>query len=472
MQPKSQHFIKRSHAAIHDPQLQTALKNLKTGFVDKRRKAIDAISNFDELKAHAQGVKQHALENLDHYLTCFEQEVNSQGGQVHWAQKVDDLNHTVLEICKATHAQRIIKGKSMVGEETGLNDALEAANLEVIESDLGEYIIQLAKEPPSHIIAPAIHKIRDQVSELFYQHHHLGKRDLNEINQLVDEARKIMRQQFLTADVGITGANLLVAETGSIVLVTNEGNGDLTATLPRVHIVIASIEKIVATLEDATAIIKLLAPSATGQPITAYTSFISGPKRSADPDGPDQFHVILLDNGRSQMLGNEFRDMLRCIRCGACLNHCPIYTAVGGHAYGWVYPGPMGAVLTPIMLGLKQAHHLPNASTLCGRCEEVCPMGIPIPNLLRHHRARERQQRVSPRRWRWGMNVYMHLIRRPRLYRIITSLIIPMLHKLSRKRGAFRSLLLANGWTKMRDFPAPENNTFQRQWQRRKTTNE
>jgi L-lactate dehydrogenase complex protein LldF len=281
---------------------------------------------------------------------------------------------------------------------------------------------------------------------------------------MLDEARAVLRKEFLSAEVGMTGANMLIAETGSIVLVTNEGNADLTQTLPKVQIVIASIEKVVPTLEDATTILRLLARSATGQELSVYTTFTTGPKRPDDLDGPDTFHVLLLDNGRTAMLGNEFREMLRCIRCGACINHCPIYGAIGGHAYGWVYSGPMGAVLIPNLIGVAEAGHLPNASTLCGRCAEVCPMRIPLPRMLRQLRERQFEAKLSPKPVRWGLSGWALLARRPSLYQLATRIGVGALGLLGRRRGRFRTLPLASGWTGARDLPAPQGHTFQQMW--------
>jgi len=271
----------------------------------------------------------------------------------------------------------------------------------------------------------------------------------------------------LNADVGITGANFLVAETGSAVIVTNEGNGDLTNTLPRVHIVTAGIEKVIPTLEDTSTLLRLLARSATGQEMSVYTTYSSGPKRKDDLDGPDQFHVVLLDNGRSQMLGNEYHEMLRCIRCSACMNHCPVYGAIGGHAYGWVYPGPMGSILTPLMVGIERTTALPNACTLNGRCEQVCPMGIPLPKLLRKLRQREYDEGLTPMTTRWGLTMWALFARRPKLYAMAARLAAKVLWLLSWRRGRLRWLPLAGAWTASRDLPAPQGETFQQAWKRR-----
>jgi L-lactate dehydrogenase complex protein LldF len=278
----------------------------------------------------------------------------------------------------------------------------------------------------------------------------------------------VLRQKYFAADVGVTGANFLVAETGTSIIVTNEGNGDLTQILPKVHIVIASIEKIVPTLEDASTILRVLARSATGQDFSNYTTLSTGPKREGDPDGPEEYHVVILDNGRSNVLGTEFQDMLRCIRCGACLNHCPVYQAVGGHAYGWVYPGPIGSVVTPALVGIENARHLPNASTFCGRCEEVCPMRIPLPKMLRHWREKEFERHLQPAAIRWGLKAWAFFAKRPKLYHFATGLAARVLTNQGHGKGRLSKVPLASGWTQNRDFPAPQGKTFQQQWKERR----
>jgi L-lactate dehydrogenase complex protein LldF len=316
-----------------------------------------------------------------------------------------------------------------------------------------------------------VHLRKAQIEADFRRvHKNLPKeRNLDDPAALLAEARATLREKFLAADVGITGANFLVAETGSAVIVTNEGNGNLTATLPKVHIVLASIEKLVPTLEDMAQLMRVLARSATGQEMSVYTTLMTGPRRPDDPDGPVEHHIVIVDNSRSAMLAGKFRDMLRCIRCGACLNHCPIYHAVGGHAYGWVYPGPMGAVLTPSLIGVDQAGHLPNASTFCGRCEEVCPVRIPLPRLMRFWREREFERHLSPAAQRAGLRLWAFFVKRPRLYRIATAPAMRLLAWVGRKHGRFRWLPLASGWTRVRDFPAPQGATFQAQWRDRRS---
>ena len=471
MQSTSHAFPDNARAAVRDPQLKKALTHVKAGFIDKRAKAAAKLPEFEALRDAARDIKNHTLEHLDLYLEAYETRVIEQGGQVHWCGTAAEARDKILEICRSVDAETVTKGKSMIAEEIALNDHLEANGIEPIETDLGEYIIQLRKEPPSHIIAPAVHLTKDQIEADFRDHHdHLpADRNLEEAAALVAEARGILRQRFVKADVGITGANFLIAETGSSVIVTNEGNGDLTQILPKVHIVVASLEKVVPTLEDVSVILRVLARSATGQEFSSYTTFSTGPRRAGDLDGPGEYHVVLLDNGRSGMLGTEYQDALRCIRCGACMNHCPVYHAIGGHAYGWVYPGPIGAVLTPGLIGVEEAGHLPNASSFCGRCEAVCPMHIPLPKMMRHWREREFERHLSPLPLRAGLVFWAFFARRPALYHFFAGLKTRVLGLLGRRRGRFRRLPLAGGWTAHRDLPAPQGPTFQQLWaQKRK----
>ncbi len=460
---KPSEFHQQSQNALADEYLQATLANMKDWFATLYQQGVADTRDFDSLRQYARQIKDHTLDHLDHYLLRFEAQAKAQGTVVHWASSPESLNSIVLQICQRVAAQRIIKGKSMVSEECHLNEALLQAGMEVVETDLGEYIIQLAEEPPSHIIAPAIHKSQDQVRDLFAQHHGPGQRET--VQELVSEARQVLRQKFLQADVGIIGTNFLIAESGSIGLVTNEGNGDLASILPKVQIVTASIEKVVPRLEDAGAMLRLLVRSVLGKPISSYLSLYSGPRRPNDPDGAEEMHVILLDHRRSDILAGPYRDMLRCIRCSACLNHCPVYTQVGGHAYGAVYPGPMGSVLTPLMEGLAQAHHLPNACTDCGRCAEVCPVEIPLPDLLRQLRGDEGSQKLSKRRWRWGLALYMWLASKPVLFRLTTRLVARVMAFWGRKSGSLQRFPPAGGWMLDRDLAAPQGKTFAELWQ-------
>ena len=463
MEFRSPEFKPRAVHALQDINLQKALAMGRAGFVDKRAAAAAALPEFEALRDIAAQIKDHVLENLDHYLEQYEAAVTAVGGHVHWARDAEEARRIILGICKQAGAKRITKGKSMVSEEIGLNEALIDDGYEVVETDLGEYIIQLAGEPPSHIIAPAVHKTKEQVADLFEAAHKTTRKTT--APELVAEAREVLREKYFTAEVGITGGNFLVAETGSSVIVTNEGNGDLTQTLARVQIVTSGIERVIPTLDDLSVVLRVLARSATGQDTETYTTFATGPRRPGDPDGPEEYHVVLLDNGRSKMLGTHFQAMLRCIRCGACMNHCPVYGSIGGHAYGWVYPGPMGSVLTPLIKGMDGSYDLPNACTLNGRCKSVCPVRIPLPDLLRELRHRQFQQELTPKRQRQALRMWRFVAERPRLYHFAERLGVRALAFMARGSGRLTSLPLDPGWTKGRDLPAPAGRTFLDLWQ-------
>ena len=470
MQPTSHAFKENAHGALRNPELQRALERMKTGFIGKRLDAVRALPEFEALREQGREIKNHVLANLDWYLERYEAKVRESGGHVHWARTPDEARAIILGICRRLGAKTVTRGKTMIGEEISLNEHLEANGITPVETDLGEYIVQIRHEPPSHIIAPAVHLTKAQIERSFRETHtHLPQdRVLEEPRALVSEARTVLRKRFLDADIGITGANFLIAETGTSVIVTNEGNGDLTQLLPKAHIVLASLEKIVPTMDDAAAIMRILARSATGQEMSVYTTLSTGPRRADDQDGPGEYHVVLLDNGRSALIGTEFQEILRCIRCGACMNHCPVYASVGGHAYGWVYPGPMGAVLTPSLIGIDQGKHLPNASTFCGRCESVCPMKIPLPKMMRHYREREFERKLGSGAMRRGLKAWAFFAKRPALYHRATRIAMRVLGRLGRRAGSFYNLPLAGGWTATREFPAPQGKTFQQQWRERR----
>ncbi|TNE57521.1 MAG: iron-sulfur cluster-binding protein [Alphaproteobacteria bacterium] len=464
MKSTTSSFKENVHSELQNENLKRVFGGILQVLPLGRAMAMANLPEFDALRDQARDIKNHTLENLDFYLEAFEAKVIEQGGHVHWCETHEEARDTVLKICQTAGAKTVTKGKSMITEEMGLNAHLEANGIEPIETDMGEYIIQLAGETPSHLIGPAFHKSKEEVTELFYEHHKTQR--WTEGEDLMAEGRKVLREKYFAADVGITGANFLIAETGSTVIVTNEGNGDLTQTLPKVHIVCASIEKVVPTLEDFSQLIRVLPRSATGQEITAYTTLSTGPRRADDLDGPDEFHVVLLDAGRSKYLGTEVQEVLRCIRCSACLNHCPIYSAIGGHAYGWVYQGPIGAALDPLLLGTMEAAHLPNASTLCGRCEAVCPVRIPIPKILRHWRTEAHRQGFGTVGERSGLAFWAFFARRPWLYSLGAAWMMKALGAWGANRGAFKSLPFLSGWTLSRDMPAPEGETFQSAWKK------
>jgi L-lactate dehydrogenase complex protein LldF len=457
-------FRESAHDALNDAKLKSALGRLKTHFALRREDAAERYGDFEGLREAGRAIRDHAIANLDTLLETFERNVTARGGKVHWARDAADARTIILGILHDANARTVTKGKSMVSEEIGLNAFLEANGLIPVETDLGEYIIQLRKEPPSHIIAPAFHLHKEQVEETFRTAHTTldPKRPLDERQALVAEARTMLRASFEAADAGITGANFLSAAEGAAVIVTNEGNGDLTRLLPRTHIVLTGIEKIVPDLTDVAVLLRLLTRSATGQEISSYVSIMSGPTGERTDNA---FHVVLLDNGRSKLLGTEAQDVLRCIRCAACLNHCPIYGAIGGHAYGATYPGPIGAALNPGLIGESTYHH-PNASTFCGRCAEVCPVKIPLPKIMRHWRAKEYADGLAPRAAVFGLWLWAFAAKRPALYRLGTKIMARLL-KLASRNGAVHALPLMRGWFAVRDFPAPQGKTFQELWRER-----
>ena len=457
MQVTSPQFKASARDKIADRDLKRALDKLQGNFVKGRADRIQEFADYEAYRTAAAAVRDRALAKLDVYLDTFEKNATARGAVVHWAETPEDVNRIVVELAHQYNVRKAVKSKSMVTEECALNDALESAGVEVVETDLGEYILQLAKEPPSHIIAPVVHKTRDQISKLFAEKHRTPYK--TNIAALTLEARERLRGHFLTADMGISGANFVIAETGSTLIMTNEGNGRMVTTLPRVHVAITGIEKVVPTLEDVTLLLKLLPRHATGQSISNYISFTTGVKESNAEDGPEHFHIILLDGGRSGILASELKEILRCIRCGACMNHCPVYQTIGGHAYGWVYPGPMGSVLTPLYIGLEKAKDLPNASTLCNQCGVVCPVKIPLPDLMRKLRERQFDQGMKSWQERLGLKVWAYAAQRPALYGLLSGLAVRIL-KWMGGRTTIRSLPFGGGWTTGRDFPVPEGRTF------------
>ena len=460
------HFKARVGAKLADVKLQAALRKLQGNFVKGRADRVAELDNFEELRTHAAAIRDRALGNLDVYLEEFEKNATARGAVVHWAETAADVNRIVCELAAKYGVKKAVKSKSMVSEECALNDALEAAGVEVVETDLGEYILQLAKEPPSHIIAPVIHKGRDEISDLFAEKHQRPRK--TDITELTHEAREMLRSHFLTADMGISGANFVVAETGTTLIVTNEGNGRMTTTLPRVHVAITGIEKVVPTLEDVATLLRLLPRSATGQTISNYVSFTTGIKDAQDAAGAEHFHVILLDAGRTKLIGTDMQEMLRCIRCGACMNHCPVYQNVGGHAYGWVYPGPMGSILTPTYVGLENALDLPHASTFCNQCGVVCPVKIPLPDLMRKLREKQVERGLRPWPERLGLRAWRWLAERPAFYAAVTRIVGRLLGWLGGSRKLIHSLPFAGGWTHGRDMPAPQGKTFRELYGERK----
>ncbi|HYL97520.1 MAG TPA: LutB/LldF family L-lactate oxidation iron-sulfur protein [Blastocatellia bacterium] len=478
-------FVANYREALANPQLQRALTNATTRFTLGRQMAVDGVgAEWEPLREQARAIKAHTIVNLDHYLEEFSKRIEELGGSVFWAQDSKEANAYITGLARQNGVTLAVKSKSMMTEEIELNRALASVACEGLETDLGEYIIQLAGERPSHIIAPAIHKTRGDVADLFAEK--LGVERNDEIERMTAIARRVLRQRFASAGMGVTGCNFAVAETGTIVLVENEGNIRLTNSLPRIHVALLGIEKVVPRLEDVAAFLRLLPRSASGQKMSAYVSFLTGVKRSPTDEGPEELHVVILDNGRTEALGNpHLRESLYCIRCGACLNACPVYQKIGGHAYGWIYPGPIGSVLTPQLIGRARAADLPFASSLCGACREVCPIKINIPDMLlqlRHeihrgskepdsearqstsrpgaqsmrrlkHRAASALERLVFRLWAGAMSTRGRYVAATRIARLF-----------SRTLASDGRALPAPGWTSTRELPPLAEQSFRDIW--------
>ena len=378
----SEEFRQRAQAVVENPALQKSFRGAMDFLQTKRLAQFPDDAALQRLRDLGESIRQYSLSKLPDLLETLETKLTANGIQVHWAETPEEANRIFIDIAKAQNARAVIKGKSMVSEEVELNHALQAAGIEALESDMGEYIVQLADEKPSHIIMPAIHKTKVEIAELFAERIP-GVDYTDSVDELIQIGRKVLRDKFASADIGVSGVNVMVAETGTLCLVENEGNGRMSTTVPRVHIAITGIEKVVEKLTHVPPLLSLLTRSATGQAITTYVNMISSPRKAGELDGPDEVHLILLDNGRTQAYADpQLRSTLQCIRCGACMNHCPVYTRIGGHAYGTTYPGPIGKIISPHLLGLDSTYALATASTLCGACAEVCPVRIPIPDLL------------------------------------------------------------------------------------------
>lgn len=448
-----------------------AVQQATNRFVIGRTARVGELPQWEDLRQIGSDIRQHTMENLDVYLTCLEAAVLSAGGHVHWAESGEDARQIVLQIAKENNVKTIVKSKSMATEEIHLNHALEEAGIESLETDLGEYIIQLAGTGPSHIIVPAVHLTKEEIAALFSKH--LGIDAPTDPIELARIARETLREKFLSAQMGISGGNFLIAETGTLVMVTNEGNGRMCTTMPDLHVALVGIDKVVPDWESLTVFLKLLARSATGQKLSTYTQFITGPRRAEGEFGPKEFHLVLLDNGRSKILKDPVgRDVLKCIRCGACANVCPVYKNVGGFAYGSFISGPIGAILSPQMLGTQAARELPFASTLCGACADVCPVKIPIPTILRHLRRRVAQgdEFVKPTLStpiRLTANLASFALAQNWLYRFGTRLLPTFMSIFKRGTWIPNAPYPLSRWTKGRPLPSFTAN-FRNWWKKEK----
>ncbi len=455
--------------ALGSERIQANLAGLYSGFHQARIGAAEATPDWDALSDRGRAIKAHALENLDYYLELLETNLTRAGGKVFFANDAEEATRYVVSLARARGVKLAIKGKSMVSEEMELNQRLVEEGIEPVETDLGEYILQLAGDTPYHIIAPAIHKSREDVSDLFREK--LNTPHYTEIGDLAREARTQLRQKFIQADMGITGANFLVAETGTVVLVTNEGNGRMCTSMPKVHVAITGMEKVVPSMDDLGTLLRLLIRSATGQAISSYVTTVTGPRRADDEDGPEEFHLVIVDAGRSKLLADpHLRESLYCLRCGACLNACPVYRKVGGHSYGWVYSGPIGAIVSPMLTGLADAKDLPNASSLCGACREACPVKIDIPRMLLHLRKELVEGQTYPKEKK-GSIIEMLVFKGWRLS-VSNTFMLGLAHVAGRllqwpfaRRGWLNRLPPPlSAWTRYRRFPALASRPFRTRW--------
>ena len=456
---------KRTELALENDFLRKAVAfttdRLRTG----KQKAADELGDWEVWRERARQIREHTVSHLDYYLAQFADNAAKAGAHVHFCQTAEDAVQTFLDIARKADAKLVAKGKSMVSEEIGLNHRLEEAGIEAVETDLGEYIIQLAGETPSHLIIPAIHKNRQQIAELFSAHS--GETFEPETKQLAGYARRQLRRIFLEADIGLTGCNFGIAETGTVTLVSNEGNGRMVSTLPKTHVVVMGMERLVPTFADVEVMLNMLARSATGQKLTTYTSFITGPRREGDLDGPEELHILILDNGRSGQLGDpQFQEVLHCIRCAACLNVCPVYKQVGGHTYGSVYSGPIGAVLTPLLQqDYEEAGQLAYASSLCGACYEACPVKIPLHDMLVRLRQRKVERRLTPAAERLAFKTYAKVFGNATLYKASAKAVFYLQKPFVRGGLIRRGPGPLAGWTKSRCLPAKPKRSFRDRWE-------
>lgn len=462
-------FHRRAKDAIDNANLQEAL-DISTGrMTAARQQAFAALEGGDDVRDHARRIRAQTVTHLGAYLEQFATQARAAGAVVTFAPTAEAATEYVVALAQARQVTRVVKSKSMVTEEILLNDALEARGIRVVETDLGEYVVQLDHDHPSHIIAPIIHKTRRDVAETFRRELGATDADVDDVPAMTAFARRQLRAEFLAAEMGISGVNFAVAETGSICLCTNEGNGRLTTTAPRLHVAMMGLERVVPTVPDLSVMLQVLARSATGQPLTVYTNLVTGPRRADDPDGPSELHIVIVDNGRSRLLQTELEEILYCIRCGACLNACPVYQEIGGHAYGSVYPGPVGSVFTPGAFGGDRWNDLPHASSLCGACREVCPVRIDIPRMLLALRARTMARGRDPLWVRAGLRVFRMVATRPWLFRLAGRLGRLALGLLQGRGRAIEALPgpLA-GWTRYRTFPPMAQETFTARWRRQR----
>lgn len=463
MKIKDEPFKDRLDESLQNSFMRNAVSQAQGRFQSRKQLASDELGNWEEWRSHGEEIRQHVLDNLDYYLQQLSDNVSSRGGHVFFAATAEEATTYIKNIAREKQAKKIVKAKSMVTEEINLNTHLEEMGCTVVETDLGEYILQVDDhDPPSHIVTPALHKNKEQIRDVFTEK--LGYTASSAPEELALHARKLLREDYLTADIGITGCNFAVAETGSICLVTNEGNADLVTSLPKTQITVMGMERMVPTFEELDILVSLLTRSAVGQKLTSYVTVLTGPREELDVDGPEEFHLVIVDNGRSDILGTEFQSVLQCIRCAACINICPVYRHVGGHAYGSIYSGPIGAVLSPLLGGYDDFKELPYASTLCGACTEACPVKIPLHELLHKHREVivEKEGR-APISEKLAMKAFGLGAASSMLYKFGSKMAPSMMNPFTQNNAISKGPGPLKAWTDIREFPAPEKERF-RDW--------
>lgn len=454
-------FYDRVQQQIDDPVMRHAVANAQDRIGINRQKMVDELENWPDWRSCAAEIRAHVLDNLDAYLYQLSEKVSANGGHVFFADTREDATRYILQVAREKQARKIVKSKSMVTEEIGMNAALEAADMEVVETDLGEYILQLAKDAPSHVVVPAIHRDRHQIQQVLREK--LGYNGPETPEAMTRFIRQKIREDFLSADIGITGCNFAVAETGTLSLVSNEGNARLCTTVPKTHIAVMGMERVVPTFAELDIILTMLARNAVGARLTGYNTWLTGAKGSMESDGPESFHLVIVDNGRSQVLGSPFQDILRCIRCGACMNTCPAYRHIGGHGYGSIYPGPVGAVLTPLLGGYDDFKNLPYACSLCTACDDVCPVRIPLSSLILEHRRMLAESGRTPAMERHTVHLFNYANRHPRLWKV-GMVAGARAAQLMIRNGKMPFTISAIGkWTEARDLPDADGASF-RSW--------
>ncbi|WP_192457133.1 LutB/LldF family L-lactate oxidation iron-sulfur protein [Musicola keenii] len=454
-------FRKRIRQQIADDIMRPAVANAQERIGANRQKMVDELGHWDDWRTRAAQIRAHVLDNLDAYLFQLAEQVTANGGKVFFAQTREDATRYILQVAQKKNARKVVKSKSMVTEEIGMNAVLQQAGIQVIETDLGEYILQLDEDAPSHVVVPAIHKDRHQIRRVLQEK--LGYDGPETPEAMTRFIRHTIRQEFLSAEVGVTGCNFAVAETGSVSLVSNEGNARLCTTLPRTHIAVMGMERVVPTFEELDILLAMLARSAVGARLTGYNTWLTGPRDADDVDGPQEFHLVIVDNGRSKILGSAFHDVLRCIRCGACINTCPAYRHIGGHGYGSIYPGPIGAVLSPLLGGYEDFKSLPYACSLCTACDDVCPVRIPLSGLILQHRRVLAENSMTPGTERLIMRLFTYANSHPGIWKVGMVAGAHAAHWLIRKGKTPFNLGAIGEWTEARDLPQPDGESF-RSW--------